>query len=84
MLLPDPFLFCGQECGHDISIRATIRGMAARSNAASAAVAVIVPLAPFAIASTFGSIQNHTYVHVMAGVLSTGIDLFMALVVGPV
>jgi hypothetical protein len=31
-----------------------------------------------------GSVQVHTYVHVMAGVLWTGIDVFMALVLGPV
>ena len=31
-----------------------------------------------------GSVRVHTYVHVMTGVLWTGIDLFMGAVLGPV
>lgn len=67
-----------------MTVRSTVRGMAVRANPAFATGAVAVPLAAFAIAATVGSIQWHTYVHVMAGVLWTGIDVFMALVVGPV
>jgi hypothetical protein len=58
--------------------------MADRANPAFAVGAVAVPLAAFAFAVTVGSYEVHTYVHVMAGVLWTGIDLFMAMVVGPV
>ncbi len=67
-----------------MSVSGTIRGMADRANPAFAAGAVAVPLAAFALAATVGTIQHHTYVHVMAGVLWTGIDVFMALVIGPV
>jgi hypothetical protein len=58
--------------------------MARRANPAFAAGAVAVPLAALALAATVGSVEALTYVHVMAGVLWTGIDLFMAMVVGPV
>lgn len=66
------------------SVRGTIRGMGARANPAFAGGAVAVPLAAFVFALTVGSVEIHTYVHVMAGVLWTGIDLFMAMIVGPV
>jgi hypothetical protein len=58
--------------------------MARRANPAFAAAVVLVPLLALATATTAGSREVHTYVHVMAGVLWTGIDLFMALVLGPV
>lgn len=58
--------------------------MGERANPAFAAGAVTVPLLALAYAATMGSVQQHTYVHVMAGVLWTGIDLFMAAVLGPV
>jgi hypothetical protein len=58
--------------------------MADRANPTFAVGAVAVPLAAFAVALTVGSREVHTYVHVMAAVLWTGIDLFMAMVVGPV
>ncbi|MFB6121993.1 MAG: hypothetical protein ABEJ78_00850 [Haloferacaceae archaeon] len=58
--------------------------MATRANPAFAAGAIALPLAAFAFATTVGTLEMHTYVHVMAGVLWTGIDLFMAMVVGPV
>jgi hypothetical protein len=58
--------------------------MAERANPAFAAGAVGIPLVAFVLASTVGSVEMHTYVHVMAGVLWTGIDLFMAMVMGPV
>ena len=67
-----------------MTVRGTVRGMAGRANPAFAAGAVAVPLVAFVLATTVGTIQIHTYVHVMAGVLWTGIDVFMALVVGPV
>ncbi|MBB6645591.1 hypothetical protein [Halobellus ruber] len=58
--------------------------MAKRANPAFGAGAVLIPVALFAAASLFGTIQQLTYVHVMTGVLWTGIDLFMTLVLGPV
>lgn len=66
------------------SVRDTIRGMGNRANPAFAAGAVVIPLAAFAVAATVGNVVAHMWVHVMAGVLWTGIDLFMALVIGPV
>lgn len=66
------------------TIRGTIRGMGNRANPAFAVGAVVVPIAALLLASTVGSVVHHTYVHVLAGVLWTGIDLFMALVLGPV
>lgn len=66
------------------TVRGTVRGTANRANPAFAAGGILVPLLAFAYAATLGSLQVHTYVHVMAGVLWTGIDVFMALVVGPV
>lgn len=70
--------------GGRVTVRATIRGLAARANPAFAAGVVLVPLAALGYVSTVGTLQQHTYVHVMAGVLWTGIDLFMAMVLGPV
>ncbi|MFB6353617.1 MAG: hypothetical protein ABEJ92_05980, partial [Halobacteriales archaeon] len=67
-----------------MTVTGTIRGMADRANPAFAVGSVAVPLAAFVVAAWFGSREWHTYVHVMAGVLWTGIDVFMALVVGPV
>jgi len=58
--------------------------MAQRANPAFAVGIVVVPLAALAYAVTVGSLQVHTYVHVMAGVLWTGIDLFIGAVLGPV
>jgi len=63
---------------------AGVRGMAERANAAFAAGAVVVPLAALAYALTVAPVRHHMYVHVMAGVLWTGTDLFMGLVLGPV
>ena len=67
-----------------VSVTGTIRGMATRANPAFGAGAVLVPVALFVGAVLFGTTQQLTYVHVMAGVLWTGIDLFMAMVLGPV
>ncbi len=66
------------------TIRATVHGMAQRANPLFVAIAVGVPVLALSYAVTLGSIEVLTYVHVMAGVLWTGIDLFMALVLGPV
>ena len=66
------------------TVRGTLRGTANRANPAFAVAVVLVPLLALGYAATLGSVQVHTYVHVMAGVLWTGIDVFMALVLGPV
>ncbi|MFC3477241.1 hypothetical protein [Halobacterium litoreum] len=66
------------------SVRGTIRGLGTRANPAFATGIVALPLAALAYVAAFGTVQQHTYVHVMAGILWTGIDLFMALVLGPV
>ncbi|WP_345780937.1 hypothetical protein [Halosolutus gelatinilyticus] len=58
--------------------------MGSRANPAFAAGVIVIPIAALAYAIRFGTVQQHTYVHVTAGVLWTGIDLFMALVLGPV
>ncbi|MFB6092343.1 MAG: hypothetical protein ABEK02_04955 [Haloquadratum sp.] len=58
--------------------------MADRANPAFGAGAVLVPVVLFVAAVLFGTTEQLTYVHVMAGVLWTGIDLFMAIVLGPV
>jgi len=61
-----------------------ISGLAQQANPAFAAAAVVVPLLALGYALAMGSIRTLTYVHVMAGVLWTGIDLFMGVVLGPV
>jgi hypothetical protein len=61
-----------------------IGGLARRANPAFAAGAVAVPLLALAGAIASGSTQALVYVHVMAGVLWTGVDLFIGLVLGPV
>jgi len=58
--------------------------MSHRANPAFAVGAVAVPIVALGYALTVGPIVHHIYVHVMAGVLWTGIDLFMAMVLGPV
>ncbi|WP_425492952.1 hypothetical protein [Natrinema amylolyticum] len=58
--------------------------MGERANPAFAVAVVAVPLAALGYALTVATVQQHTYVHVMAGVLWTGIDLFMGAVLGPV
>ncbi|WP_336036423.1 hypothetical protein [Halobacterium yunchengense] len=66
-----------------MTVRGTVAGLARRANPAFAVGVVGVPLAALAYAATAGTVQQHTYVHVMAGVLWTGIDLFMAVALGP-
>ncbi|WP_459192821.1 hypothetical protein [Halosimplex sp. J119] len=58
--------------------------MGRRANPAFAVAVVFVPLAALGYALTVASLQTHTYVHVMAGLLWTGIDIFMGAVLGPV
>ncbi|WP_368409300.1 hypothetical protein [Halomarina litorea] len=58
--------------------------MGQRANPAFAVAVVVVPLAALGYAGTVGSVQQHTYVHVMAGVLWTGFDVLMGAVFGPV
>ncbi len=67
-----------------MSIRGTIRGLAERANPAFAVAVVGIPLLALVYATTFASTIHHTYVHVMTGVLWTGIDVFIAVVLGPV
>ena len=66
------------------SSRGFLDGMANRANPAFAAAVVAVPLVALAYAVTAGTLRHLTYVHVMAGVLWTGVDLSMGLVLGPV
>ena len=66
------------------TIHGTIGGMGRRANPAFATGAIVVPIAVLLYASLFGTVAQHTFAHVMAGGLWTGIDLFMALVMGPV
>jgi len=58
--------------------------MAQRANPAFAAAVVVVSVAALVYAVTFASVQIHTYVHVMTGLLWTGTDLFLAAILGPV
>lgn len=66
------------------TVRGVVGGLARRGNPAFAAAVVAVPLVALGYAVTVASLQVHTYVHVMAGVLWTGIDLFIGAVLGPV
>ncbi|WP_073308440.1 hypothetical protein [Halobaculum gomorrense] len=58
--------------------------MARRGNPAFAVAVVAVPLLALGYAVTAASVQIHTYVHVMAGLLWTGTDIFIGAVLGPV
>jgi hypothetical protein len=58
--------------------------MARAANPAFAVAVVGLPVAAFGYVQMAGTTQQHAFVHVMAGVLWTGIDVFMGLVVGPV
>ena len=66
------------------SIRSVIAGMARRANPAFAGAVVILPLAALGYALTVATVPQHTYVHVMAGLLWTGVDVFFGAVLGPV
>jgi len=67
-----------------MSVRGTIRGLAVRANPAFAVGVVGVAALALVYATTFASVIHHTYVHVLTGVLWTGIDVFIAAVLGPV
>ncbi len=47
-------------------------------------IVVCLPVGALIYAMNFGSIRFLNYVHIMTGVLWTGIDLFMGAVIGPV
>ena len=64
--------------------RRGLGGLAKRANPVFAAAAVAVPILALVGAVASGDERLLTYVHVMTGVLWTGIDLFMGLVLGPV
>jgi len=66
------------------TVRGTVGGMARRGNPAFAGGVVAAAVVAVAYALGPASVQHHTYVHVMAGVLWTGIDLFIGGVLGPV
>lgn len=66
------------------TVRGTIAGMGKRANPAFAVAVVLLPLAALGYAIAGASVEHHTYVHVMAGVLWTGIDVFLGAVLGPV
>nr|WP_254763787.1 hypothetical protein [Natrinema marinum] len=66
------------------TVRGTIKGLGVRANPAFAVAVIAVPLAALGYAVTMGTVQQHTYVHVMAGVLWTGFDIFIGTVLGPV
>jgi hypothetical protein len=61
-----------------------VRGLAEQANPAFAAGAVAVPIVALLGAVLVDRMRALVYVHVMAGVLWTGIDLFIGMVVGPV
>lgn len=67
------------------SVRGTIRGLGTRANPAFAGGVVAVSLLALGyVLSGEASREVHTYVHVMAGLLWTGTDLFIGAVLGPV
>jgi hypothetical protein len=72
--------------GVDVSSRSArgLRGLADQANPAFAAGVVVVPILALAATLVTNDVRHLTYVHVMAGVLWTGIDLFMGLIIGPV
>jgi hypothetical protein len=61
-----------------------IGGLATRANPAFAGAVVAVPVIALVGAVASGDPRALVYVHVMAGILWTGVDLFMGLVLGPV
>ena len=65
------------------TVRGTVGGLARRANPAFAAGVVLLSVAALVYAVTMASVQIHTYVHVMTGLLWTGTDLFIGAVLGP-
>jgi hypothetical protein len=66
------------------TVRGTISGMGRRANPAFAVGVVAVTILALVYATTVAPLQHHTYIHVMAGVLWTGTDLFIGAILGPV
>lgn len=66
------------------TVRGTVAGMGRRANPAFAVGVVAVALAALGYALTVAPVRHHVYVHVMAGVLWTGTDVFVGAVLGPV
>lgn len=62
----------------------SLGGLLEQANPTFAGAAVVVPLGALAVALARPEIHWLLYVHVMAGVLWTGIDVFMGAVLGPV
>jgi hypothetical protein len=58
--------------------------MAQRANPAFAGGVVVIAVLALTYALTGATPQQHVYVHVMAGVLWTGTDLFIGAILGPV
>jgi hypothetical protein len=68
----------------EAAVHRGLGGLAQRANPAFAGAAVGVPILALAGAIVAGDPRALTYVHVMAGVLWTGTDLLLGLVIGPV
>ncbi|MEF8776495.1 MAG: hypothetical protein V5A43_08340 [Haloarculaceae archaeon] len=66
------------------TVSGTLAGLPDRANPLVAIVEVVVPVLALIYAITDGSPDIHTCLHVMVGVLWTGIDLFIAPGVGAV
>lgn len=58
--------------------------MVGRANPWFAAAVVMVPVVALVLSLFFGGVESLKYVHVLTGVLWTGIDVYMGFVVGPV
>ncbi|WP_419181133.1 hypothetical protein [Haloarcula litorea] len=58
--------------------------MGQRANPAFATGVVLVSVLALAYATTVATVQQHTYIHVMAGLLWTGTDIFLGAILGPV
>ncbi|WP_425498612.1 hypothetical protein [Natrinema salinisoli] len=58
--------------------------MGEQANPAFAVAVVLLPVAALGYALTIATVEQHTYIHVMAGILWTGIDIFIGTVLGPV
>lgn len=61
-----------------------VRGLAVQANPTYALAVVLVPIGALMVAIGTNDLRLLGYVHVMAGVIWTGIDLFMGAVIGPV
>lgn len=61
-----------------------ISGIIQLANPVFIVIVVGLPIGALVYAMNFGSLKFLNYVHIMAGVLWTGIDLFMGAILGPV